>query len=146
MVRETLREVLNQYPNVEVVGEAGDGEEAIRQVPILQPSVVVMDINLPKIDGITATRTIKMNHPSIAVIGLSLIVKSYSEHAMLAAGAFEVLDKEKITNELYGAMQRAVASIQPVLILKDVAEEDLSTGGGLPVEKSDSIPAKEEGT
>ena len=126
MVRDSLRSVLNGYPNLEIVGEAGDGEAAIQMVTRLQPSVVIMDINLPKIDGIAATRYIKTHHPEVAVIGLSLIVQSYSEHAMKKAGAFEVVDKEKIMTELYGAMQRAVASIQPVLILEDVPADTTS--------------------
>ena len=126
MVRDSLRSVLNGYPNLEFVGEAGDGEAAIQMVTRLQPSVVIMDINLPKIDGIAATRYIKTHHPEVAVIGLSLIVQSYSEHAMKKAGAFEVVDKEKIMTELYGAMQRAVASIQPVLILEDVPADTTS--------------------
>lgn len=81
----------------------------------------IMDINPPKIDGITATRHFKGHHPEVAIIGLSLILQSYSEHAMKQAGAFEVVDKENIMTEteLYGAMQRAVASIQPILILED---------------------------
>jgi DNA-binding NarL/FixJ family response regulator len=95
MMRDSLRSVLNQYPNLEIVGEAGDGEAAIRMVTSLQPSLVIMDINLPKIDGIAATRYIKTHHPEIAVIGLSLIVQSYSEYAMKKAGAFEVVDKKR---------------------------------------------------
>ena len=144
MVRQGLRSVLDEYPNIEVVGEAADGDDAIRMVTKLQPSVVIMDINLPKLDGISATRFIKTNHPEIAVIGLSLILHSYSEHAMLEAGAFEVLDKEKTAHELYSAIQRAIAAIQPILILKDVPAENPPQGGDLPVEKSDTSPVKEE--
>ena len=123
MVREGLRSVLDSYPNIEIVGQAGDGEQAIQMAAKLQPSVVLMDINLPKMDGITATRYIKTNHPHIAVIGFSMTVHSYSEYAMLKAGAFEVLPKDKAVHDLYGAIQRAVASIQPVVILKDPALE-----------------------
>jgi DNA-binding NarL/FixJ family response regulator len=119
MVRDSLRSVLNGYRNLDIVGEAGDGEEAIQMVTNVRPNLIIMDINLPKIDGISATRYIKTHHPEIAVIGLSLILQSYSEYAMKKAGAFEVVDKDKIMTELYGAMQRAVASIQPVLILQD---------------------------
>src|SRR5687767_9826701 len=59
-VRETLRRVLQAYPNIEVVGEASDGDEALAQVEHLQPAVVVMDINMPRMDGITSTRLIKV--------------------------------------------------------------------------------------
>jgi DNA-binding NarL/FixJ family response regulator len=145
MMRDSLRSVLNQYPNLEIVGEAGDGEAAIRMVTNLQPSLVIMDINLPKIDGIAATRYIKTHHPEIAVIGLSLIVQSYSEYAMKKAGAFEVVDKEKIMSELYGAMQRAVASIQPVLILEDAQNPSVMPHSpATSIEKLDSPLANDE--
>ena len=119
MVRDALRSVLNEYQNLDIVGEAGDGEAAIQMVTSVRPHLIIMDIHLPMIDGISATRYIKTRHPEIAVIGLSLILESYSEYAMKRAGAFEVVDKANIMTELYGAMQRAVASIQPVLILQD---------------------------
>ena len=139
MVRDSLRSVLNDYQNLDIVGEAGDGEAAIQMVTSVRPHLIIMDINLPKIDGISATRYIKTHHPDIAVIGLSLILQSYSEYAMKKAGAFEVVDKENIMTQLYGAMQRAVASIQPVLILQDthpkeaqcefeVSDSDLAKG------------------
>ena len=126
MVRDSLRSVLNGYRNLDIVGEAGDGEEAIQMVTNVRPNLIIMDINLPKIDGISATRYIKTRHPEIAVIGLSLILQSYSEYAMKKAGAFEVVDKENIMTQLYGAMQRAVASIQPVLILQDTRPTETS--------------------
>jgi DNA-binding NarL/FixJ family response regulator len=148
MVRDSLKSVLGGYPNLEIVGEAGDGEAAIQMVTKLQPSLVIMDINLPKMDGITATRYIKTHHPDVAVVGLSLIVQSYSEDAMKRAGAFEVVDKEKIMHELYGAMQRAVASIQPVLILEDVPATDnssvASSSADTSIEKLDSPLANDE--
>jgi len=119
MVRQGLRSVLESYPNIKVVGQAGDGETACRMVATLQPTLVLMDINLPKMNGIAATRFIKTNYPHIAVIGFSMTVHSYSEYAMLKAGAFEVLPKDKAVHELYSSIQRAVASILPVVILKD---------------------------
>jgi DNA-binding NarL/FixJ family response regulator len=119
MVRQGLRSVLESYPNIKVIGQAGDGETACRMAATLQPTLVLMDINLPKMDGIAATRFIKTNYPHIAVIGFSMTVHSYSEYAMLKAGAFEVLPKDKAVHELYSTIQRAVASILPVVILKD---------------------------
>jgi DNA-binding NarL/FixJ family response regulator len=105
-----------------LVGEAGDGDEAVAAAARLQPSIVVMDINMSKMDGVTATRLIKTQHPEIAVIGLSADRKNYQIHAMQKAGAFEVLHKDAVAvTELYAAIQRAVASIQPILLLKDSA-------------------------
>ena len=119
MVRQGLRKVLQSYPNIEVVGEAGNGEEAVASVAKLQPTIVVMDITMPRLDGIAATRLVKTNYPHIAVLGLSVNAESYHVEAMLKAGAFEVITKERAVDELYGAIQRAVASIQPILILED---------------------------
>jgi len=146
MVRQELRSVLTTYPNIEIVGEAGDGETAIRMAAQLRPAVIIMDINLPKIDGIAATRFIKTTYPDIAIIGLSLHVQSYSEYAMRKAGAFEVLMKENAVHELYGAIQRAVASLNPILILEDdtsskqtaMPEEDASSSPDVLAEDSDT--------
>jgi DNA-binding NarL/FixJ family response regulator len=119
MVRQGLRSALQAYLNIEVVGEAGDGDEAVAVASKLQPTIVVMDINMSKMDGITATRLIKLQHPHIVVIGLTADLKDYQVYAMQKAGAFAVLSKYKAVNELYGAIQRAIASIQPILILED---------------------------
>ena len=119
MVRQGLRNVLQAYPNIEVVGEAGNGEEAVAMVGKIHTTLVVMDIIMPKMDGIAATRLIKTNYPDIAVLGLSVTPHSYHIDAMIKAGAFEVLTKEKAVHELYSAIQRAVAAIQPIVILED---------------------------
>ena len=121
MVRQGLRAVLQSYSNIDVAGEAGNGEEAIASVMKLQPTVVVMDIGMPSLDGIAATRLIKTQYPQIAVLGLSVNAESYQVDAMVKAGAFEVLTKEKAVDELYSAIQRATAAIQPILIMQDPA-------------------------
>src|ERR1041385_2707250 len=81
LVRQTLRNVLAAYPNLEVIGEASDGEEAVISVMKLRPAVVVMDINMNKMDGITATRLIKAQDPQIVVVGLTAIPKDYQIYA-----------------------------------------------------------------
>ena len=121
MVRQALRSALQDYPNIEVVGEASDGDEAVAVASKLQPSVIVMDISMSKMDGITATRLIKTQHPHIGVVGLSVHLQDYQLKAMQQAGAFEVLSKDNAVTELYSAVQRAIASTQPVLILGDTA-------------------------
>ncbi|HEX6725725.1 MAG TPA: PAS domain S-box protein, partial [Nitrospira sp.] len=72
MVRQGLRSVLDVYDDIQVVGEAQDGAEAVRLVGELQPQVVVMDINMPKMNGIEATTHIKTNRPETIVIGISV--------------------------------------------------------------------------
>ncbi|HTL61077.1 MAG TPA: response regulator transcription factor [Nitrospira sp.] len=119
MVRQGLRAVLQSYPNIEVVGEAGNGEEAVMSAANLKPTIVVMDIGMPTLDGIGATRLIKTQYPEMAVVGLSVNAPSYSVEAMLKAGAFEVLTKDKAVDQLYSAIQRATAAIQPILILQE---------------------------
>lgn len=119
MVRQALRSALQGYPNVEVVGEANDGEEAVAAASKLQPSVIVMDISMSKMDGITATRLIRAQHPHIAVIGLSVQLEEHQVEAMRQAGAFDVLRKDNAVTELYSAVQRAIASVQPMLIAGD---------------------------
>jgi len=124
LVRQTLRNVLAAYPNLEVIGEASDGEEAVISVMKLRPAVVVMDINMNKMDGITATRLIKAQDPQIVVVGLTAIPKDYQIYAMQKAGAFEVLSKDTAAVELYSAIQRAVAAVQPVLILEEQRDSE----------------------
>ncbi len=119
IIRQGLRSALQAYPNIEVIGEAGDGEEAVVSAAKLQPAVVVMDINMSKMDGITATRLIKTQHPQIVVLGLTVDTRDYQVYAMQKAGAFDVLKKDSSVVDLYGAIQRAVAAVQPVLILEE---------------------------
>ena len=121
MVRQALRRALQDYPNIEVVGEASNGEEAVTAASKLLPSVIVMDISMSKMDGITATRLIKTQHPQIAVVGLSVHREGGQIEAMQNAGAFEVLPKDSAVTVLYSAIQRAIASIQPILITGDPA-------------------------
>ncbi|HJT20069.1 MAG TPA: response regulator transcription factor [Nitrospira sp.] len=122
IVRQGVRSLLETYPNLDIVGEAHDGEEAVMKVGKLQPAVVVMDINMPKMDGVAATRLIRTNYPHIAVLGLSVNAEGYHHEAMLRAGAFEVVSKEHAVDRLYSAIQRAVASVKPILILEEPVE------------------------
>jgi DNA-binding NarL/FixJ family response regulator len=135
MVRQGLRSALEAYPNIEVVGEAENGEEAVSKAERLEPTVVVMDINMEKMDGITATRFIKTQNPQIVVLGVSVEAKDYEVYAMQKAGAVEVLTKDKAVNDLYAAIQRAVASVQPMLILEETASPTPSPEDTEPLEK-----------
>ena len=99
------------YPSIEVVGEASDGEEVLACIEKVQPTVVVIDIVMPKMDWIAATRLIKAQYPQIAVVGLTREPKDYTVYSMKNAGAFEVVDKQNAVVELYDAIQRAIADI-----------------------------------
>jgi DNA-binding NarL/FixJ family response regulator len=108
MVRMGLRSVLESYPDVEIVGEACNGEEAVSFVERLQPTVVLMDINMPKLNGIEATARITTHYPHIIVIGLSVNAGGANETAMRNAGAAMLLTKEAAVDQLYRAIQDAL--------------------------------------
>ncbi|GKS58042.1 hypothetical protein YTPLAS18_15690 [Nitrospira sp.] len=110
MVRQGLRSLLEGYHDVEVVGEASNGEEAIDAVARLQPGVVVMDVSMPKMNGIEATAHIKRRHPNAVVIGLSVQATPETRADMVRAGAETLLTKEGAVEELYGAIQHAVGN------------------------------------
>ena len=114
VVRSGLSAVLAMQDDFKIVGEAGDGEEAVRLCESLQPDVVLMDLLMPKIDGVTATRTIKERWPKIQIIALtSFKEKEYVEGA-LKAGASGYLLKNVSADELVAAVRRAIAG-QPSL-------------------------------
>jgi len=108
MVRQGLRSVLESYHDLEVIGEAGDGEAAVSLTEELQPDVVVMDINMPKIDGIEATRRILGRHPDMIIIGLSVQNEHHIEEMMVQAGAAVFVTKERAAVQLYEAIISSV--------------------------------------
>lgn len=109
MMRQGLRSIVTDYGHLEVVGEAGDGVEAVELAQRLNPDVVVMDINMPKMDGIEATQQIKANQPTTVVIGLSVNQSADTEQKMKAAGAFTYLTKESAVDVLCHAIEQAVS-------------------------------------
>ena len=112
MVRHGLRCTLEVYPSIEVVGEASDGDEVLACVAKVQPTVIVIDIVMPKMDGIATTRLVRTQYPQIAIVGLTRDLKDYTSYSMKKAGAFEVVDKKNTVIELYDAIERAVADIR----------------------------------
>jgi len=114
VLREGMRNLLEREKDLEVVGEASDGEEAVRLVSELKPVVVLMDIVMPKLSGIEATKQIKQVSPATIV----LILTAYSDIryilGLLEAGASGYLLKSARGNEIIGAI-RAVCSGESVL-------------------------------
>jgi DNA-binding NarL/FixJ family response regulator len=93
--------VLETYHDLEVVAEAADGEQAVDYATRYHPDVVLIDINLPRLNGIHATRRIKQDTQNIVVIGLSVHASPQAIDALLAAGAAAILSKELAADDLY---------------------------------------------
>lgn len=110
MVRQGLRSVLESYPDIEVVGEVADGKESLISVERVRPSVIVMDLNMPKMNGIDATAIIKSRHPEIIVLGLSVNAGEDNQAAMIQAGASALLTKEAAVDQLHDMIHEAVAT------------------------------------
>jgi DNA-binding NarL/FixJ family response regulator len=108
VMRQLLRDILDRYSDIHVVGEAATGEEAIVQSTKLRPSVVIIDIELPTISSMEATTLIKLQHPSTIIIGLTAGAPDQSEAAMRGVGAAAVLGKGDLVNALYPAIVNAV--------------------------------------
>ena len=100
---------MSTYNHLEVVGEARDGTEAVELAQRLDPDVVLMDINMPKMDGIEATRRIKADRPHIVIIGLSVQQSPDTEQKMKAVGAAAYLTKESAGDALCQAIEEAVS-------------------------------------
>ena len=114
VVREGTRRILEQEPDMEVVGEAGDGEETVNLATSLKPDVAIVDVSMPKMDGIEATRRIKAACPSINVLILSAYDDDQFIFSLLEAGAAGYLLKSIRSRELLDAI-RAVYSGESVL-------------------------------
>lgn len=114
LLRQSLRDVLEKQSDFEVIAEASDGEEAVKLATELVPDVVIMDIGMPKLNGLEATRQIKENCSKIAV--LVLTVHSDNEHilSILKAGAGGYLTKSVYDDEVVNAV-RALVSGETVL-------------------------------
>jgi DNA-binding NarL/FixJ family response regulator len=104
IMREGLRSLLMATPGVEVVGEAGDGRSAVQLALKLSPDVVVMDIGMPDLNGVDATRQIKAHAPTIKVVALSLHSDERFISGMFKAGASGYLLKDGAFEELARAI------------------------------------------
>jgi len=109
LIRQALRHVLERESDFEIMAEASDGEEAVKLATELAPNVVIMDISMPKLNGLEATRQIKAQCPSIVV--LVLTVHDDSEHILgiLEAGAAGYLTKSIFGDEVIHAVRALLA-------------------------------------
>lgn len=108
MVRQGLKSILDLYDDIEVVGEAADGEEAVELTQAHRPDIVIMDVNMPRLDGVEATKRIKRQFPATTVIGLSVQGGEHIERVIKDAGAASFVTKDQAGERLYLAIQMAV--------------------------------------
>jgi DNA-binding NarL/FixJ family response regulator len=114
LVREGTRELLEREKDIEVIAEAGDGEEAVRMAQASCPDIVLMDMALPALNGLEATRAIKAANPEIAILVLTAYDDDEYVMAFLRAGAAGYLLKEASGGELVKAI-RAIHAGESVL-------------------------------
>ena len=116
--REGVRALLSNVPKIEVIGEANNGEEAIVQARDLQPNVILMDLKMPGMNGIDATRRIHEAHPSIGVLVITMFDDDDSVFAAIRAGARGYLlkdaDKDEVVRAIV-AVERGEAIFSPAI-------------------------------
>ena len=125
IVREGLRALLEGEGDFEVVGEAGDGLEAIGLVSDLRPDIVVMDISMPGMDGVEATRRIRAGEPEVKVVALSIHAEKQFVAGMIRAGAWGYLLKTEAARDLVQAIRTVRAGrryVSPQLIEPSVED------------------------
>ncbi len=113
IMRDGIARLFEHEPDIEVVGEAADGRAAIERANELQPDVVLMDVNMPGIGGIEATRIIRKQLSEVKVVGLSMYDDIEVTRAMLAAGASEHLSKGGRTDEIVRAVRACTKQQAP---------------------------------
>ena len=118
VVREGLAMLLGLLPDVEVVGTAANGEEALALADELRPDVILMDLRMPRVDGVEATRRLHASHPEIKVVVLTTYADDRSVIDALRAGALGYLTKDAGGDEIRQALQRVTngqASLDPAV-------------------------------
>lgn len=144
MLREGLRRSLVDE-GFDVIGEAADGEEAVALAGELQPDVVLMDVTMPNVDGVEATRRLQKLHPAIRVVMLTMHADETVVAEALRAGAVGYLVKDCSTDEIADILRHAAnesSAISPALagaMLNEVRRVD-----PVPAEESDQIVTKRE--
>jgi DNA-binding NarL/FixJ family response regulator len=118
VVREGLSMILGLMPDVEILGSASDGEEALALVTKLEPQVALMDLRMPRLDGVEATRRITEQHPQTKVVVLTTYADDHTVIQALRAGASGFLTKDATSQQIRDALAAAVrggAAIDPAV-------------------------------
>ena len=146
IVREGLRALLEVQPDIEVVGEATDGEEAVNKTVEVQPDIVLMDITMPRMNGLEATRQIKQRSPDIKILVLTMHEGDEYFFNILDAGASGYFVKGGSSSELISAL-RAVwhgdVFLYPVMAKKLLHDYLQRVGAGDHKERYDGLTNRE---
>ncbi len=145
LVRSGLRALLETEPSLSVIGEAEDGRAAVTLACQLKPDIVLMDIAMPLLNGLEATRQLRQQCPDVRVLVLSMYDNEEYIRQALEAGAMGYLLKDATTSELIGAIHsvyRGEAVLSPA-ITRLVIEDYLRWGGMRPQEEVDSLSPRE---
>ncbi|WP_088831764.1 response regulator transcription factor [Paenibacillus tyrfis] len=123
LIRQSLAIVLERQPGIEVAGEAADGIEAVEQAALLQPDLILMDMRMPRMDGIEATRSIAQSYPDIKIVALTTFEEDELITGCLEAGAIGYLLKDLTPEELLKAIEliRSGESIVPASYLRKLS-------------------------
>jgi PAS domain S-box-containing protein len=115
VVRQGIANLLKDQPDIEVVGQAADGQEAVELVARLLPDVILMDMSMPKLNGVEATRIIHNDWPEIRIIGLSMFEEADRAQAMRDAGAVNYIAKSGPAEAMIDAIRTSIRSSNNVL-------------------------------
>lgn len=121
ILRESLRSLIENQPHLEVVGEAADGEETFNQVRALRPDIVVMDVSMPRMDGVQATLAIKLSCPEVKVLALTVHETKAHIRRVLQAGASGYVVKRSAAEELIHALHALAAEgayLDPIVVAR----------------------------
>lgn len=139
IIREGLRGLVQKHPELSLVGEAADGRQAVEQAAILKPQIVVMDINMPSLNGVDATRQITQANGTVGVIALSAHTDSKFVRSIFQAGARGYLLKESAFKELLLAIttvHQGGIYLSPKLtnlVMRDYMQDVLSEDARKPI-------------
>jgi DNA-binding NarL/FixJ family response regulator len=130
VVREGLSAILKSKENIQVLGEAQDGQEAVEKARALLPDVILMDVSMPKMTGVEATRIIKREFPHIGIIALTMYEEQQYIFDLVRGGATGYLLKDSDSDQIVKAIQsvyRGDSLIHPAVASKILAEFSLMT-------------------